>query len=392
MDTHDCETPINKEETDELQKVLKDFVKDLKITFPELEINEDIRNILLYDSPDSRFVESMAVIKSYLVKVLPERFFDIIYENTDLFEDNEKNTSFLPNIEFKELWKKNITENTRKSIWKYLQLLLFSVVSELKDKEGFGDTENLFKAIDSDDFKTKIKETMDGIQDMFNSTDDISSNMNSFSETMKDGSFNLPDTETFHKHIEEMMGGKIGLLAKEIAEETTKELGLSTEGDDMEKMMKNLMKDPSSMMKLVKSVGEKLETKLSKGDIKESELISEATDMMKNLKNMPGMANMEEMMKKMGLDMSKLNKGAMQSEMAKNMKKAKQKEKLRDELKRRQDEKEKLPKEDLEALEKKAEESANELIESVYKVGDGAERTKKNKTDNPKKKKGKKKK
>ena len=34
MDTHDCETPINKEETDELQKVLKDFVKDLKITFP----------------------------------------------------------------------------------------------------------------------------------------------------------------------------------------------------------------------------------------------------------------------------------------------------------------------------------------------------------------------
>ena len=48
-----------------------------------------------------------------LFKVYPERFFDILYQNQDIFSDEEINTKFLPNIEFKNLWKEDIIENTR---------------------------------------------------------------------------------------------------------------------------------------------------------------------------------------------------------------------------------------------------------------------------------------
>jgi len=378
---------IKKHDDEELKKILSDFLKDLKITFPELEEDENLKNVVLYETKDERFINSIKIIKEHILNVLPERFFDIIYENSELYEDDEKNTNFLPGINFKELWEKNITDNTRKSIWKYLQLILFSVVTDMKNKESFGDSENLFKAIGEEDFKSKIQETMEGIQEMFNSND--------MSNNQQDPSFNLPDTEKLHSHIEEMMGGKIGLLAKEIAEETSKELGLGDKEEDMEKMMKKMMKDPSTIMKLVKSVGDKLETKISSGDIKESELISEASEMMKNMKNMPGMGNIEEMMKKMGLNMSNLNKGAMQSEMGKNLKKAQQKEKLREELKKRQESKNPIQNTNSDELRELAEKNAKELIESVYKVGDGAERTKKpseNSKTKTNKKKGKKKK
>ena len=40
--------------------------------------------------------------------------------------------------------ERKISDNTRKTIWKYLQLILFSVSSSLKNRSDFGDTEKLF--------------------------------------------------------------------------------------------------------------------------------------------------------------------------------------------------------------------------------------------------------
>ena len=57
----------------------------------------------------------------------------------------------------------DISDNTRKVIWKYLQLILFSTVSGQKNCDSFGDTAKLFEAIDEDEFKKKLEESINEI-------------------------------------------------------------------------------------------------------------------------------------------------------------------------------------------------------------------------------------
>jgi hypothetical protein len=103
-----------------LQSVVHDFAVDLTTTFPEYAF---LWKKWTNSTIDPRDLEDLF---AYLSKVFPERFFDILYQNEDIFKpDNETNTQFLPNVEFKILFNcTDITETTRKAIWKYLQLIL----------------------------------------------------------------------------------------------------------------------------------------------------------------------------------------------------------------------------------------------------------------------------
>ena len=53
-------------------------------------------------------------------------------------------------------------------------------------------------------------------------------------------------------------------------------------------------------MNLVKKVGGKLDNKIKSGDIDEKELMKEAGDLMKKMKGMPGMGNINDILKKAG--------------------------------------------------------------------------------------------
>ena len=122
----------------------------------------------------------------------------------------------LPNIDFTILMNENVTEKTKKTIWKYLQMLLFSVVEQVENKESFGDTSKLFEAIKEEDLQKKIMESMDEMKNLFSG--DFSSNMSDMSGDFMDG-------EKLKSHLDGLMNGKIGSLAKEIASEASKELG-----------------------------------------------------------------------------------------------------------------------------------------------------------------------
>ena len=95
-------------------------------------------------------------------------------------------------------------------------------------------------------------------------------------------------------------------------------------------------------MSLVKSIGTKLEDKIKSGEIKESELMTEASEMMKQMKNMPGMGNLGQMMSSMGIPgmgkKSKLNMGAMQAKLDQNIKLAQTKERLQKKVEQRKKE------------------------------------------------------
>jgi len=331
---------------DEFSKVIKDLIRDIKVTFPEVcpligKWWKDESEFSYIDSESERikaFEESQqAGIKflfTFCQKKFPPRFFEILYQNEEMFkEDSDIDTEFLPHIHFKNLWQFDITQKTRDTIWKYLQLILFSIVGSLENREAFGDSAKLFEAINGDDFKNKLEETLSQMQGLFDSNFSSSSDENTNdSSKMPEG---MPNADDIHEHINGMLDGQLGKLAKEIAEETAASLNIDMENvTDMKDVFSNLVKNPTKLMGLVKNVGDKLDSRIKSGEIKESELISEATDIMNKMKGMPGMDNIQSMLSKMGIPGlggkgAKMNMGAMEAQMNKNLKAAQMRERMK---------------------------------------------------------------
>jgi len=328
---------------EEFIKVIRDFVGDLKTTFPEYNtfidkwwkskenfnyIDEEDERIKAYEKTEK---SSAKLLFDFCKKKLPPRFFDILYQNDEIFnEDSEIDTEFFPKIHFKNLWQCDISDKTKETIWKYLQLMLFSVVGTLDNKDAFGDTAKMFEAINEEEFKNKLQETLSQIQGLFDmSGGEIPSNLG---EGLNPN--DLPNAEQINEHITGMLEGKIGQLAKEIAEETAANLNIDFEdATDMKDIFTKLMKNPTKLMGLVKTVGDKLDNKIKSGELKESEMIQEATELMNKMKNMPGMGNIQSMLSKMGMGgmsgLGKMNTGAMEAQLNSRLKMAKTKERIR---------------------------------------------------------------
>ena len=320
---------------EEFSKIATDFIKDLSNTYPEYK-----------DKLEAHLKDDSAILElyDYCKTVYPERFFDILYQNNDIFEDAEINSSFFPNIDFNDLWKCNITDRTRETIWKYLQLMLFCVIKDVNDESSFGDTAKLFEAINSNDLHEKLEETLNGMQSIFESDGAATNDEEDEGQGQGNGETSAApnegpdlsgvDPEKIQEHISGLLDGKIGKLAKEIAEEAAKELNIEEEAEP-DKVLKNLFKNPSKIMGLVKNIGGKLDEKMKSGDLKESELLAEASEIVNKMKDMPGL---KDMMNQMGMNPGngKFDFSAMRNHMQNNLKTAKMKERMRQKLKNKQ--------------------------------------------------------
>jgi len=345
------------------KSIINDFTRDLTTTFPEYAY--------LWSKWSGQVSDiDIQELFNYILTIYPTRFFDILYENDTIFKmDDDTEVNFLPNVNFRLLYNcEDITENTKKSIWKYLQLILFSIVGAIKDKTNFGDTSNIFEGIDENDLQDKLAETMNSMTDFFknleesfNNRDDdeevpnlvdpdiempnmekmqkdmenvfenIFKNMESTTDTEDGGdddtksSFpkmsGLPDIKNIHEHLKTLFEGKIGKLAKEMAEEISEEfasdLGNGSENiKNTQDAIKHLMKDPTKLMGLMKKVGTKLDSKMESGEISREELMKEAQGLLGKMKDMGGGDDLskmfKEMAKKMGMGNNvKINKNAL---------------------------------------------------------------------------------
>jgi hypothetical protein len=379
--TTDAKKPVTINDiSTEFQTIILDFLRDIDCSFPEY--HETLAKYLGYSHemkpmPDELYIE----LYTHCKEVYPVRFFDILYKNeASLFaataetEHDAKAVFFLPGIDFREIWAtEDIADNTKDIIWKYLQLVLFSIVNNLSDMGSFGDTAKLFEAIDDNELKTKLEEVIGEMGSMFGGADgpDDGSTPQShpnLDETLKKAtefmsqafegqqtngagsptsgsgpapsSVPVPDASAIHEHLSGILNGKIGKLAKEIAEETAADLNLDMENEtSMKGVFQQLLKNPGKLSGIIKTVGSKLDSKLKSGELKESEIMQEASELMSKMKNMPGMNNLASMLSKMGMNMpgglgggggggGKVNFGAMQSQLNKNMKQAQMRERL----------------------------------------------------------------
>jgi hypothetical protein len=329
---------------EEFYRVICDFTNDIQNTFPEY--TGIIGKWWKKDTEDIEIKEKQKLfIFKHCIRIFPERFFDILYKNNDIFEESsDVNTEFLPGIVFKQLWNCEISDTTKDIIWKYLQLILFSVIGSVHDKSQFGDTSKLFETINEEDWKTKLQETLESMQNLFQQNEN-GNNEHSGNENGENENMNLPNAEDIQNHIHDMMEGKLGKLAMELAEETAQELNIDMDNvTTSQEVFKKLFANPGKLMNMVKNVGGKIDEKIKSGEIKESELISEGVDILNKMKNMPGMENMQEMFSKLGLGKgAKLNTGAMEAQMNKNLKLAQMKERMKKKAEQKKPAQEPLP-------------------------------------------------
>jgi hypothetical protein len=320
---------------------VRDFLADLTATFPE------------YAYLWSKWASpaNTRELFVYISQVYPERFFDILYQNDDIFKEGcETETRFLPDVDFRMLFHcDGVSDKTREAIWKYLQLILMTILKSVKDKGRFGDTANMFDGVDETVLQEKLKETLEGIGEFFKGLDVPESgfgseeDMNKAKENMEkmfqefssedpesDNAprAEMPGAEEIHEHLRGLFDGKIGSLAKEMAEEIAKDVenlfedeldqearsanSQKTESQSTQDLLKKMMRNPKKMMELMKTIGAKIQDKMKSGEISEEEIMKEASELMGKMKGMGGKGQFAEIMKNMAKTMgqSGLGKGA----------------------------------------------------------------------------------
>lgn len=351
------------------RSLVKDFTNDLTSVFPEYDIYW--RKWGDEDTTD----EELQELFEHCSKVYPERFFDILYQNEEIFqEDNRTDTSFFPKMSFKYLFNtEGVSDNSKKVMWKYLQLMLFTVVGNVDDKSSFGDTMNMFEGIDENTLQEKLKETMSNISEVFdnfntNGKETVSeendnanaedTGMGNMEEDMKNMFKNMPNMEgmpnmeNMQSQLTKLFDGKIGKLAKELAEEVADEfkdaLGGDLENANAQDVMKNLMKNPNKIKGLMKTVSGRLDDKMKSGELSRDDIMKEAGDFLNQVKSSGGDAGVNEMLKSMMKGMGGLGKNAKINKNALNK------------MMNMSDNKEKMRKKADEKKQKMAKEKANE--------------------------------
>jgi hypothetical protein len=298
--------------------IIGDLINDLNSTFPEF--SEKFEQYQQEDFASNH----LDGVYQHAIKVFPERFFDILYQNVEIFQD-DTNTEFLPGIDFKLFFTcEGVSEDTKKTLWKYLQLMLFMVVENVQDKSMFGEASTMFEGINEDELQTKLSEAMNGLGDLFKnigkmgetSTDGETKEeeeedeaSKKFKEGFEEKMGSLPNLKGIQEKLNKLFEGKIGALAKEMAEELTNDF-TEVFGADMESkhsnpqdVMKQLMKDPKKVMDLMKKVSGKLNAKMESGEISKEELMKEAGDILGSMGNGEGGQDLNEMLKNMAKSM-----------------------------------------------------------------------------------------
>ena len=186
------EVPKEEENILENFKVcIQDFTSDLSITFPEFQ-----HQWARWQNPELPNSEWEKLLE-YCKKTYPERFFDLLYKNEEIFaqpgaegnvkvedvnsdededemeEKREVDVYFLPTVDFRRLYNcEGVTDSTKESIWKYLQMILFLIMKTVKTSSAFGDSEDLFAGVDEKELQEQMKNTLENLAEFFQKTEE----------------------------------------------------------------------------------------------------------------------------------------------------------------------------------------------------------------------------
>ena len=204
---------------------------------------------------------------------------DISSKNEIIFS---KGTVLLPNIDFYSIWNdEKLSEEQKDNIWKYLHTLYIFAYEHIKNVDFKTLLKELKNANLCEDVDEQTRTFMNIIDSLSNKCNNPEAGEESEdvedSDKKNDTSIPVPD----------LFGGVIGNLAKEIADEIDPS---KVNLDDPQKLLKSLLSgnfdeenDDSGVVNLIQNITNKIQTKLSDGNLDESQLFSEAQNVMSSL-------------------------------------------------------------------------------------------------------------
>lgn len=264
----------------QIQELFRNFIQDTIKVFPEYEkrLNKYYSPIILNEDDE----EKKSSIFSDFMENIEDITKDVCDENLKMFE---KDPIILQNVSFKVIWESNITNETRLSIWKYLQSFCMynfnksqedidDIVRSLQQNEKVTDKGNLMKAKRLKKLSESIK--YESIKDKLSDKSELIDGVLEEDESMKQMEDILENTS-------------IGKIAKEVTEELNIENMLS-EGGGIEDIMKG-----DNMMNIFKSISSKIDGANGGGN----NIMEEAMGISKNMKDNPLFSSMFSSLSKM---------------------------------------------------------------------------------------------
>lgn len=259
---------------------LSTFLNELNVVFPEYKetISKNYSDILRNSNSNSDIYvkEYMSIAKNIST--------GLSTKDSSIFKGTEE-LILLRELDFRNLWSKDINDKTRENIWKYLQTLY--VIGE-KIVGDDNEIDNLIK-----DFTKGKDNTMN---DLKNDTENMMNMLKNMSTLEQD-----PDGEENENSQGDLGNLFEGGIISDIAKELTNELNLDNldigNPSNMNEAFSNLMGGGNgggqgNFFNLVTKVGEKIQNKVQSGQINQGDLMQEAQKMMGGLKNPQQMANL----------------------------------------------------------------------------------------------------
>lgn len=244
-------------------KLFKSLIRDVIKVFPEYEK----RLIKYYSSTLESEDNDEPKLKEFLENI-EEITDNIIEKDINVFNNDPV---LLQNVSFKLIWNSDISDNTKNSLWKYLQS--FCIIN-IQNKSGKDKIQEVLKKIESNE-KVKDKETVKNMKKIqkLNESFDI----NEIKEVLEN------NPETVEKGMDEMdqmfANTGIGKLAKEITEDLDIE-NMVNNGGGIQDLFSG-----GNMANIMQTISSKMED--NKDTLNSDDLMKEATNICGSMQGNP---------------------------------------------------------------------------------------------------------
>lgn len=270
--------PATQDLTSKFCESLCEFLTELQAVFPERKdkLQEHMENMKL--NPQY-YLDWFEVISN-------KYFSDIASKNEAMFEGAVE-VELLPGIDFRALWKCNISGNTKNAIWRYLHVLLLFVFQHGMQTENMNEAFREWdKILDKGELSTeRLEEMRTQTERVFQLMQNLATPLtpeektpSSDADADADAAAPTPTSDAFMDKLE---NSNIARLAEELAKDMDPSTAQGIFG-----------KDPKQIMDLVKNVGSKIQGKLSTGEICQEDLLNEAQDLLSSMKDSKAFQNL----------------------------------------------------------------------------------------------------
>lgn len=205
----------------------------------------------------------------------------IVAKNNELFDK----IKVLSDIDLKFIFVEAESEPNREVVWKYIEALYLYSQAYMKIVSESNLEDDMKKYMETLGFNAEnFNKILENLQQQAEATPTTSE--------IPQSTDSKPVPPEMEKIADSLFGGMIGNLAKEIASEINPS-DLQMDPNNPQALLQNLFSpEKGNLMNLVQNISGKLQTKLDNGQLDQKALFNEATNIMSNLQNMPGMADM----------------------------------------------------------------------------------------------------